>query len=64
MPNPSLRDELQALPPTDPAVDKLVEEIIGRVGGDMAQIVIEPDRTDIQKTIGPLGRFGRLIAPG
>ncbi|MAY87919.1 MAG: transcriptional regulator [Pseudooceanicola sp.] len=41
MPNPSLRDELQALPPTDPSVDKLVEEIIGRVADKWTMLLIE-----------------------
>ena len=41
MPNPSLREELQALPPTDPSVDKLVEEIIGRVADKWTMMLIE-----------------------
>lgn len=41
MPKPSLRDELKALPPTDPAVDKLVEQIIGRVADKWTMLLIE-----------------------
>lgn len=41
MPKPSLRDELQALPPTDPAVDRLVEQIIGRVADKWTMLLIE-----------------------
>ena len=36
-----IRDELQALPPTDPSVDKLVEEIIGRVADKWTMLLIE-----------------------
>ncbi|MCC9620152.1 helix-turn-helix transcriptional regulator [Thalassospira sp. MA62] len=37
----SLRHELQNIPPTDPAVDKLVEEIIGRVADKWTMLLIE-----------------------
>lgn len=41
MPKPSLRQELQALSDTDPAVDRLVEEIIGRVADKWTMLLIE-----------------------
>ena len=41
MAKPSLRRELQDLPPTDPAVDRLVEEIIGRVADKWTMLLIE-----------------------
>ncbi|WP_090271037.1 winged helix-turn-helix transcriptional regulator [Thalassovita taeanensis] len=37
----SLRQEMQDLPPTDPAVDRLVEEIIGRVADKWTMLLIE-----------------------
>ncbi|WP_428926058.1 winged helix-turn-helix transcriptional regulator [Marinibacterium sp. SX1] len=37
----SLRDELQDIGPTDPAVDRLVEEIIGRVADKWTMLLIE-----------------------
>ncbi len=37
----SLRDDLQYLAPTDPAVDRLVEEIIGRVADKWTMLLIE-----------------------
>lgn len=37
----SLRHELRNIPPTDPAIDKLVEEIIGRVADKWTMLLIE-----------------------
>lgn len=37
----SLRDDLQNLPRTDPALDRLVEEIIGRVADKWTMLLIE-----------------------
>ena len=37
----SLQHELNSIPPTDPAVDKLVEEIIGRVADKWTMLLIE-----------------------
>jgi DNA-binding HxlR family transcriptional regulator len=36
-----LRKDLQKLPPTDPALDRLVEEIIGRVADKWTMLLIE-----------------------
>ena len=41
-PRPSeLRNELRNIPPTAPAIDKLVEEIIGRVADKWTMLLIE-----------------------
>ena len=37
----SLRQELQDIGPTDPAVDRLVEEVIGRVADKWTMLLIE-----------------------
>ncbi|MBE3638451.1 winged helix-turn-helix transcriptional regulator [Mangrovicoccus algicola] len=41
MPDPDLRRELRALPETDPAIDRLVEQIIGRVADKWTMLLIE-----------------------
>jgi len=41
MPEKSLREELLQLRPGDPAVDRLVEEIIGRVADKWTMLLIE-----------------------
>tara|TARA_Y100000815_G_scaffold204438_1_gene188232 strand:- start:163 stop:573 length:411 start_codon:yes stop_codon:yes gene_type:complete len=41
MTDPALRQELRAIPAGDPAVDRLVEEIIGRVADKWTLLLIE-----------------------